>query len=73
RNDIKMGLPRSARNAHRGKMRKAEAQASHPPIIEDGPTYVLSKGVAEMIHKVYEIDPLLCPSCVGNMWIFYSA
>jgi hypothetical protein len=56
-------------NAHRGKMRKAGTQTSYPPIIEDGPDYVLSKGWAEMIRKVYEIDPLLCPSCGGRMRI----
>jgi hypothetical protein len=30
---------------------------------EDGPTYVPSKGWAEMIRKVYEVDPLRCPTC----------
>jgi hypothetical protein len=54
-------------NAHRGKIRKAGAKPSHPPIIEDDPTYVPSKGWAEMIRKVYEIDPLLCPSGGGLM------
>jgi len=33
----------------RGKMQKAETQPSHPPIIEDGPTYVPSKGWVEMV------------------------
>ena len=54
-------------NAHRGKTRKAGARPSHPPIIEDDPVYVSSKGWAEMIRKVYEVDPLLCPSCGGRM------
>ncbi len=54
-------------NAHRGNMRKAAADPSHPPIIEDEPLYVPSKGWAEMIRKVYEVDPLLCPSCGGQM------
>jgi hypothetical protein len=31
--------------------------------------YVPSKGWAEMIRKVYEVDPLLCPSCRGQMSI----
>jgi hypothetical protein len=31
-------------NAHRGKMRKAGTQPSHPPIIDDDPTYVPAKG-----------------------------
>jgi hypothetical protein len=36
---------------------------------EDGPTYVPSKGWAEMIRKVYEVDPLRCPTCGGQMSI----
>jgi len=28
-----------------------------------------SKGWAEMIRKVYEIDPMLCPKCGGTMKI----
>ena len=31
-----------------GKMRKAGTQSFHPPIIEDDPTYVASKGWAKM-------------------------
>jgi hypothetical protein len=56
-------------NAHRGKLRKARAQPSHPPIIDDDTTYMPSKGWAEMIRKAYEIYPLLCPSCGGKMSI----
>ena len=44
-------------NAHRGKIRKAASALSPPPIIEDEPNYVPSKGWAEMIRKVYEVDP----------------
>jgi len=36
---------------------------------EDGPTYVPSKGWAEMIRKVYEVDPLRNPTCGGQMSI----
>jgi hypothetical protein len=56
-------------NAHRGKMRKAGFDPSQSPIIEDEPTYGPSRGWADMIRKVYEIDPLLCPSCGGKMSI----
>jgi hypothetical protein len=42
---------------------------SHPPVIEQEEPFVPSKGWAEMIRKVYEIDPLLCPSCGGKMSI----
>jgi hypothetical protein len=34
-------------NAHRGKMRKAGCDPLYPPIIEDDPIYVPSKGWAE--------------------------
>ena len=56
-------------NAHRGKIRKAGADPSYPPIIEVDPSYVPAKGWAEMIRKVFEKDPLLCPSCGGQMRI----
>jgi hypothetical protein len=56
-------------NAHRGKMRKAVADPSYPFVIENDPAYVPAKGWAEVIRKVYEIDPLLCPSCGGRMSI----
>ncbi|MGB2906001.1 MAG: transposase [Candidatus Aminicenantaceae bacterium] len=56
-------------NAHRGKMRKEGNDPSHPPIIEDEPAFKPSGGWAEMIKKVYETDPLLCPKCRGQMSI----
>jgi len=31
------------------------------------PKPVPSKGWAEMIRKVYEVDPILCPQCGGRM------
>ena len=55
-------------NAYRGKMRKAGADSADLPIIEDN-TYVPSRGWAEMIRKVYEVNPLRCPSCGGKMSI----
>jgi hypothetical protein len=54
-------------NAHRGKMRKKKALPPHPPIIEEEQPFIPSKGWAEMIRKVYETDPLLCPRCGGQM------
>jgi hypothetical protein len=56
-------------NAHRGKIRKADSALSPPPIIEEESLFVPSKAWAEMIRKVYEVDPLLCPSCGGQMRI----
>ncbi|MFO7980293.1 MAG: hypothetical protein R6V00_05605 [Candidatus Aminicenantes bacterium] len=40
-----------------------------PLIIEDEDPFIQSKGWAEMIKKVYEIDPLICPQCGGAMRI----
>jgi hypothetical protein len=54
-------------NARRGKMRKASVSPSHPLIIEEEGCHTPSKGWAEMIRKVYEIDPLLCPHCGAEM------
>ncbi len=56
-------------NAHRGKMKKEGKNLSHPPIIEDETSFKPSRGWAEMIKKVYEVDPLLCPKCGGQMSI----
>lgn len=36
-------------------------------IIEEEDQHVPSIGWAEMIRKVYEIDPLVCPQCQGRM------
>jgi hypothetical protein len=52
-----------------GKIRKNMASPSHPPIIEQEEPFRPSKGWAEMIRKVYEVDPLLCPTCGGQMKI----
>ncbi|MBS3819924.1 hypothetical protein KGY73_10540 [bacterium] len=47
----------------REKMRKKDAEPLCPLIIEDEDPFIPSKGWAEMIKKVYEIDPLICPKC----------
>jgi hypothetical protein len=41
-------------------------------IIEQEEPFAPSKGWAEMIRKVYEVGPLLCPSCGGKMSIISS-
>ncbi|MBW2614547.1 MAG: transposase, partial [Deltaproteobacteria bacterium] len=56
-------------NAHRGKKKKAGVDPSCPPVIEDAVSFAPSRGWAEMIKKVYEIDPLICPKCGGTMRI----
>jgi len=37
------------------------------PITPEKPGSVPSIGWAEMVRKVYEVDPLICPSCGGQM------
>ena len=54
-------------NAHRGKVKKANAAAGPLPIVEEELRPIPTKGWAEMIRKVYEVDPLVCPQCGGQM------
>ncbi len=37
--------------------------------MEDELRPIPSKGWAEMIRKVYEVDPMVCPECGGTMKI----
>ena len=53
-------------NAHRGRVRKSEDRAHKLLIIEEG-WKIPKRGWAEMIRKVYEVDPLRCPQCGGTM------
>jgi len=54
-------------NAHRGKVKKANRAASPLRMAEDESRPIPAKGWAEMIRKVYEVDPMLCPQCGGTM------
>ena len=55
-------------NAHRGKVKTASL-AFPLRIVEEELRPIPSKGWAEMIRKVYEVDPLVCPRCGGTMKI----
>jgi hypothetical protein len=46
-------------NAHRWKVRKASLVPIALGMIGEGPKPVPSKGWAEMIRKVYKVDPLI--------------
>ncbi len=56
-------------NAHRGKMRKRSTQSHELNVIDEDLPRIPRKGWAEMIKKVYEVDPLICPECEGEMRI----
>jgi hypothetical protein len=54
-------------NAHRGKVKKAGLGPFPLRMVEEQRRPIPSKGWAEMIRKVYEVDPLVCPKCGGAM------
>ena len=54
-------------NAHRGKVREREHGLPELLIIEEENRKIPRRGWAEMIRKVYEVDPMLCPQCGGMM------
>jgi hypothetical protein len=54
-------------NAHRGKVKKASREAFPLRMVEEELRRLPTKGWAEMIRKVYEVDPLVCPQCGGTM------
>jgi hypothetical protein len=54
-------------NAHRGKVKKASRVPVSLGLVEEEPRPIPSQGWAEMIRKVYEVDPLVCPQCGGKM------
>jgi len=56
-------------NAHRGMIKKASLGFFPLPIVEGELRRLPAKGWAEMIRKVYEVDPMLCPQCGGRMKI----
>ena len=56
-------------NAHRGKVRKASLSPSTLRIADEDLKRIPSKGWAEMIRKVYEVDLMVSPKCRGTMKI----
>jgi ribosomal protein S27E len=54
-------------NAHRGKMQKSGRDGKSITMIEEDTRRVPGKGWAQMIKKVYEIDPMICRECGGQM------
>jgi hypothetical protein len=54
-------------NAHRGKINKASLMPLSLGMMEEELRPIPSKGWAEMIRKVYEVDPMVCPQCGGMM------
>jgi len=53
-------------NATRGRLKKEEDEPEYH-IIEDETPGGLNKSWARLIQKIYEVDPLICPKCGGEM------
>ena len=56
-------------NAHRGKLRKA-GLGPLPLRMEEEPRRPPAKGWAELIRKVFEVDPMVCPECNSDYVCF---
>ena len=54
-------------NKSRGMRKKAEADTSDEPLAEETATSRSSQAWAMLIKRVYEVDPLCCPECGGQM------
>jgi len=55
-------------NATRGKLKREEHDPEYH-IIEDESPRDLNRSWARLIRKIYEVNPLICPKCGGNMRI----
>ena len=55
-------------NVTRGRLKK-EGDGSRTHIIEDESPGGLNRSWARLIQKIYEVDPLICPRCGGEMRI----
>jgi hypothetical protein len=50
-----------------GKERKRAKTGPLLPIVEPPSAPITSPGWRELIKKVYEVDPLICPTCGSEM------
>ncbi len=55
-------------NVTRGRLKKEESEPEFH-IIEDESPGSLNRSWARLIQKIYEVDPLICPKCGGDMRI----
>lgn len=53
-------------NVTRGRLKKENSEPEYH-IIEDGCPGSLNRSWARLIQKIYEVDPLICPRCGGDM------
>ncbi len=57
-------------NKSRGLRKKAGTDDQVPALIESGASSKeFRQNWARLIQKIYHVDPLLCPKCLGSMGI----
>jgi hypothetical protein len=57
-------------NKSRGQRKKANSDINIPSLVEtDVSKKQFRKNWAKLIQKIYNVDPLLCPECSGEMRI----
>ena len=55
-------------NVARGKPKKQDQEDLIPHILEpDESSKEFRKSWVRLIQKIYEVDPLVCPKCTGQM------
>jgi hypothetical protein len=54
-------------NKCRGQRKKAGSDEIVPAITEPAASFANRKSWAQLIQKIYEVDPLTCPNCQGRM------
>ena len=55
-------------NVTRGRLKKEQDEPQYH-IIEDDTPRSINRSWARLIQKIYEVDPLTCPKCGGEMRI----
>lgn len=61
------GFYSSKKRGMRSRMKNKKKKKEHVPVTEE--QRVFKKRWAQLIHQVYEVDPLICPVCKGKMRI----
>jgi len=56
-------------NVSRGKRKKGDSDELIPSILQPDSSKEYRKNWARLIQKIYEVDPLTCPKCQGQMRI----
>ena len=56
-------------NKCRGQRNKAGCDEIVPAITEPEASFASHKSWAQLIQKIYEVDPLTCPKCQGHMCV----